>query len=137
MTIQAHADTFLELLRADNQLVVHDGAVPKGAAPPYALVYLTFWTPDGELAPDKVPLTFDSNVIDLRGYVHCAGANPAAARAVTQRVRGALLNMRPAVAGRVCFPIRWKDGSPPQRDETTGVLVMDQTDVYGFTSVPV
>lgn len=136
MTIQAHANAFLDRLRTDAQLKVFDGAVDKGATPPYALVYLTFWTPDGELAPDKVPLTFNSDVVELRGYCHCVGANAVAARAVAQRVRAALLNQRLTIAGRACFPIRWKDGNPDQRDETTGVLVMDQVDVYGFTSVP-
>ncbi len=134
--IQAHADAFLNLLRADNQLTTHDGAVSKGALPPYVLVYLTFWTPDGELAPDAVPLTFDSDVLEVRGYCHCVGANGTAARAVAQRVRAALLNRRPAIPGRDCAPIRWRDGNPAQRDESTGVLVMDQVDVYGFTSVP-
>lgn len=136
MTVQAHADAFLGLLGTDATLTVYDGAVPKTPAPTYALVYLTFWTPDGETAPDKVNLSFNSDVIDLRGYVHCVGPNAVSARAIAQRVRAALLNVRPVIAGRECFPIRWKDGNPAQRDETTGVLVVDQADVYGFSSVP-
>lgn len=136
MTVQAHADAFLGLLRADAALTVYDGAVPKTPAAHYVLVYPTFWTPDGEMAPDKVDLTFDSDVIDMRGYCHCVGPNGVSSRAVAQRVRAALLNVRPAVSGRECFPIRWKDGQPAQRDEQTGVLVVDQVDVYGFVSVP-
>jgi hypothetical protein len=46
-----------------------------------------------------------------------------------------VLDVTPVVAGRVCFPIRWREGSPPQRDEATGPLVMDVVDVYSFTSV--
>jgi hypothetical protein len=134
--IQAHADAFLARLRADSQLVTLDGATDKSSAPPYVLVYLTFWTPDGEIAPDKVPLTFDTDVLEVRGYCHSVGANAMASRAVAQRVRAALLNQRLTIPGRDCFPIRWKDGNPAQRDESTGVLVIDQVDVYGFTSVP-
>lgn len=136
MIIQAHADAFLGLLSTDTSLRVQDGAADKATVRPYVLVYLTFWTPDGETAPDKVPLTFNSDVLDVRGYCHCVGDNGVAARGVAQRVRAALLNVRPVISGRECFPIRWKEGNPAQRDETTGVLVVDQMDVYGFTSVP-
>jgi hypothetical protein len=40
------------------------------------------------------------------------------------------------VAGRTCYPIRWREGQPAARDEDTGALYVDQVDVYGFTSVP-
>lgn len=139
MTIQAHVNAVLALLDADNTappLVVLDGVVTAGIAPPYVLVYVTVGTPDGEMTPDKVSLTLDSDVIDLRAYCHCVGGNAAASRAVATRVRTALLNITPTVTGRSCFPIRWREGQPPQRDETTGTTVMDLVDVYGFTSVP-
>lgn len=136
MTIQDHASAYLDRLRGDPELTVYDGAVPKGAVPPYLLVYLTFSTPDAEMSPDKVPLTFDSNVGEARAYCHCVGANGVAARAVGQRVLTRLQNWRPVIGGRDCSPVRWQEGQPAQRDETTGVLVMDQVDVYGFTSVP-
>jgi hypothetical protein len=134
--IQDHADAFLALLRADAELTVHDGAVPDDGDPPYALVYFYVETPDGLVAPDKVPLTFNSDVLECWGYVHCVGANAVRARAVSGRVRSALLNKTLVIAGRECFPIRWRQGQPPQRDETTGPLVMDQVDVYSFTSIP-
>jgi hypothetical protein len=140
--IQDHADAFLAQLRTavgSPVLTVLDGAVPDGTTPPYALVFFALETPDGLVEPDKVPLTFDSDVINLRAYVHSVGAEPEAARAaraVAGRVRSALLNVTLTVAGRSCFPIRWREGQPPVRNEETGVVVMDQVDVYGFTSVP-
>lgn len=137
--IQAHADAFLAQLATaagSPALVVCDGQVPDGTLPPYALVYFYIETPDGLVAPDKVPLTFDSDVIDARAYVHCVGSNAVAARAVAGRVRSAVLNVTLSIAGRSCFPIRWREGQPPQRNEETGVLVMDLVDVYGWTSVP-
>lgn len=139
MTVQAHAAAFLALLDADDTapaLVVLDGLVKTGTVPPYVLVYFALWTPGGEMAPDKVPLTLDSDVLDVRGYCHSVGGNPGAARSVATRVRNALLNVTPVVAGRSCFPIRWKEGQPTVRDETTGTPVFDLVDVYGFTSVP-
>jgi len=120
-------------------LTVYDGAVPDNPAVAYALVYFYIETPDGLVAPDAVPLTFDSDVIDAFAYIHCVGADPQgarAARAVAGRVRAAILNQTLTVAGRSCFPIRWDSGQPPQRNELTGVVEFDQVDVYKFRSIP-
>jgi hypothetical protein len=138
-TTQAHANAVLALLDADNAppaLVVYDGVVPDGGTAPYVLVYMYLMTPDGLAAPDAVPLTFDSDVVDWWIYCHCVGGNAAAARSVSDRVRVALLNVTPTIAGRSCFPIRWREGQPPQRSEETLQTVFDQVDVYGLRSVP-
>jgi hypothetical protein len=140
--IQDHADAFLTLARAASgspALTVYDGAVPSGPAAAYALVYFFIETPDGLAAPDKVSLVLDSDVINARAYVHCVGGEPEAARAaraVAGRVRSAVLNRTLTITGRSCFPVRWLEGQPPQRNEETGVVVFDQVDVYGWTSVP-
>lgn len=140
--IQDEADAFLTLLASaagSPALVVCDGSVPAGTAAPYALVYFYIETPDGLQAPDAVSLTFDSDVIDAWAYVHCVGAEPQAARAarsVSGRVRAAVLNQTLTVANRSCFPIRWRQGQPPQRNEDTGLVVFDQVDVYNWRSVP-
>jgi hypothetical protein len=132
-TYQDLADAFLNLLRADAGLTVYDGKVT-GTTDHYVLVYLFRETPDGLVAADKVPLTGRSMSANLWAYCHCVGGNAVAARAVAARVEALVLDVTPVVAGRVCFPIRWREGSPPQRDEATGQLVMDVTDVYSFTS---
>jgi hypothetical protein len=136
--IQDHADVFLALLAADPLLTTYDGAIPKPGPPAeqYALVYFYVETPDGLVAPDKVRLSGDSDVVESRAYVHCVGGTAASARAISGRVRARVLNVRPVVTNRVCFPIRWREGQPPRRDEETGRLVMDQVDVYGWSSVP-
>jgi hypothetical protein len=139
LPIQAHADAFLALLAAASgspALAVYDGEVPNSPAPAYALVYFYIETPDGLTAPDKVSFTWNSDVINGRGYVHCVGGSALAARAVAGRVRSALLNVTPVISGRACFPIRWLEGQPPSRDEATLVPVFDQVDVYGWTSIP-
>ena len=137
--IQDHADWVLARLNADAQLTVCDGLVPKGTNPPYVLVYLMVQTPDGLAAPDKVPLSNDSDVVDLSIYCHCVGAGVNAARnarAVSGRVRAQLLNVLPVLAGRVCWPLRWRESQPPQRDEELLTPVVDLVDVYGLVSKP-
>jgi hypothetical protein len=141
--IQDHADAFLALARTATgspSLTVYDGVVPDSPAAAFALVYFYIETPDGLMAPDAVPLTLDSEVIDARAYVHCVGGEPEApraARAVSGRVRNAVLNRRLVIAGRECFPIRLMESSPPRRnEEIPGRVVFDQTDVYGWRSVP-
>lgn len=132
---QLHADAILDLLAdappVSPALVVHDGKVPDGAEPPYVLVYLATTTPTG------TSLASDQDRAVTRAYCHCVGADAKAARAVAGRVHAALLNAKPTIAGRVCWPIRDDDsGGPPDRDETTGVLVMDAVSVYRLESVP-
>jgi hypothetical protein len=141
--VQDLADAFLALLATapggPPALAVYDGAVPDGPAPAYALVYFLIETPDGLTAPDAVPFTLASTVIDALAYVHCVGAEPQAARAaraVAGRVRAAVLDQVLTVPNRQCFPIRWDSGQPPVRNELTGLVVFDQVDVYRFRSVP-
>jgi hypothetical protein len=129
----------LDLLRADDDLTVFDGAVPTDPAtgkkmpPPYVLVYSTVGRPAAH--PDT-SLRNESSRFIPRWYCHCVGANANASRAVAQRVRTALLDVRPAVDGLSCNPIRQAEDNPPDRDETTGVLVMDAVQVYESYACP-
>jgi hypothetical protein len=139
VTIQAHANAVLALLNAASgtpALTVLDGSVPQGTNRPYVLVYLSDRTPGAADAADSTPLQGDSDRLVTTVYCHCVGADAIAARAVAQRVRGALLNVTPAIAGRVCWPIRSTEDQPPQRDETTGPVVMDLVSMYRLESVP-
>lgn len=139
MTVQAHANAVLGLLVPPNvpaTTAVLDGAVPAGTVRPYLLVYMFLMTPDGLQAPDAVSLNFDSDVIDFFIHCHCVGADAVGARAVSDQARLALLNVTLLIASRECFPIRQRESSPPQRDEETGPLAMDQVDKYSFRSVP-
>jgi hypothetical protein len=135
-TVQAHANAVLALLRADAVLTVYDGAVPTGAPDHYVVVDMYRVTQDGVAAPDKTDLTFTATAVDFWVYAHCVGGDAAAVRAVAGRVEDRLLNVTPTVAGRSCFPIRHRDSSPPTRDELSGPLVQELTDVYGFLSIP-
>lgn len=135
---QALVNAGLDLLRADlgpPALVVCDGIVPAGTsvAAGYVLVYgYTEW-PKGASgdALDGV-----SGSPTVRWICHCVGETAAAARAVRSRVRTALNNKRPTIAGLNLGLIGEEAGAgPPQRDESTGVAVMDAVVTYRLSAV--
>ncbi len=134
------AEEVLALLTAISNHTVYDGKVPSTVPPvkpPYSVVYFTIVTPDGERAPDAVSLAGDSDVIILKIYVHNVGGSAQAARNVGWKVRAALLNVKPVIAGRVCGKIGQEpDEVAPIKDESTGTLIMDLADVYRLRSVP-
>jgi len=131
---ELHAQVGLTLLNANGALAgrVFDGKVPDPTPdPPYVVLYVSVdWTRDGigtALNASQVTVTTTYNC-------HCVGLTAAAARAVGMLVRSTLLNVRPVIAGRDCGPIKQDETLPPQRDETTGRLVMDAISLYSFTS---
>lgn len=129
---KAHADAGLGLLIADAGLTVFDGKVPDPTPdPPYVIVYVIVeWPRDGI----GTALTSTQVTVTTSYYCHCIAETAAGSRAVAMRVRAALLNARPVISGRNCGPIKQIEAAPPQRDETTGRLVMDSVGVYEFTS---
>ena len=133
------AESVLDLMRAVPDLTVCDGVVSKAVTAPYVLAYFLVMTPDGLTEPDKVPFSGDSDVIDLRIYCHCVGDgfNSAGnARKVQGLVRGALLNTRLEFPGRTCFPVRWFESQPQERNEETLKTITDNVDVYRWVTKP-
>lgn len=133
---EQHADAGLNLLIADPALKVYDGKVPDPTpTPPYVVVYTTVAWPGRDTgaanALDGLAVT-----VTAEWVIHCVGLSGESARAVAMRVRAALLNQRPTIAGRNCSLIVQDDVQAPVRDETTGRLVMDQVVTYSMTSVP-
>jgi hypothetical protein len=135
-----HADALLALLRADENLTVYPPpepepgqVVPVGARPPYVSVHVRVTVP-----PEGVrSITGEADRVVARAYCHSVGANDAQARLVAGRVMAALLNVRPVIAGRSCWPIRHEaSGGEPARDESTGTAVVDQIDVYRLETTP-
>jgi hypothetical protein len=130
--IAEHAQAILDLLQASGP-AVYDGKVPSGAPVPYLLVYFDSADPG---AADSRPLTGASQRHVTRAIVHGVGVTQASARAMADVARGRLLDVVPAVAGRVCLPIRREDGQPISRDETTGTAYFDAVSTYRLESVP-
>lgn len=127
---QALVNVGLTLLRADASLTVYDGVVPSPTpAPPYVVVYTSVDRP-ADTSSGALALAGLSNHWTVSWYCHCVGGDATAARAVAQRVRTQLLDVRPSVSGLTCGLIRQSQSAPPTRDETTGVLVMDALRVF-------
>lgn len=137
---KAHADAFLGLLHTALDpvpIAVYDGKVPDPLpdiqASPYVVVYFDpGWPVDGAAN------ALDGNAVTyvLRGYCHCVAASMAGVRAVTGQVRAALLNVRPTVTGRTCWPIGWYDGQPANPDESLGHLAVNKVDIYELKTGP-
>lgn len=130
---QALVNAGFALLAADvgpPALVVFDGVVPANTPvnAGYVLVYTSTEWPAGATGDALDGLSGSPTV---RWICHCVGGSASAARAVRQRVRTALLNKRPTIAGLNVGIIREEPGfAPPQRDETTGTPVMDAVVTY-------
>lgn len=128
---QALAQVPFTLLAADPlspALVVYDGVVPNPTpAGPYVLVYTFVSRPSDD--PDN-SADNRSRVWVARWFTHSVGESASAARAIAQRVRTQLLDVRPVIAGLSCGFIRMEVAQPPVRDEKTGTLLMDQIDIY-------
>jgi hypothetical protein len=130
---QALANAGLALLAADTgppPLRVFDGVVPPNTPvnAGYVLVYCTVNRPseDQDNAADGL-----SGVWVASWITHSVGGTAAAARAVAQRVRTALLDVSPVIPGLSCNRIRMDpDSPPPVRDESTGTPVMDAISTY-------
>lgn len=131
-----HAEAGLKLLAADVGLTVFDGKVSDPTPePPYVVVFTSVSWPGREAgaanALDGLAVT-----IETEWNVHCVGLTAAAARAVAMRVRTALLNKRPTIAGRNCGLITQDEAPPPFSDESTGRQIVDASSTYRLTTVP-
>lgn len=138
MTAQLHAQAVLDRLRTHGSpvITVHDGQVPDGALPPYALVRFTFRYLTAADQPSSSNLSFESRALETTARVYAVGASAQSARAIYNRAAVALLNWSPTVAGRSCSPIRQIDSFDTPADESTGVDYFEAGADYRFTSIP-
>lgn len=121
---QPAAAAFLGLLGTNTNLTVVDGDVANEQDPPYAVVYFAGGHDGGD------NLSRWSNEATIRAYVHSVGNTAAASRIIADQAAATLLDERLTVSGWSCGPIRRELTNPPRRDESTGIAVMDQIDVY-------
>lgn len=130
---EAHAQVAFGLLAANGNLLhVFDGVVADLTEPPYVLIYSRVaWPRDGI----GTALTGTQVTITTTWTCHCVGLTPALARAVQMQVRSSLLNVRPVITGRNCSPIKQVDAMDPDRDNTTGRVVMDAISIFDFVSI--
>lgn len=134
---QAVRNSALNLLRADlgpPALQVFDSKVPPNTSPDAGYVLVYFYL---ERPADNPDNSLDGRSRVWIGHWIChsvgSGEDGVAAAAVNQRVRTALLDVRPTVAGFAAGavgPFRLESAVPATRDESTGVLVMDAVSTY-------
>lgn len=135
-SLQADATAVLALLRAGGDLVVFPAVaggpktVPAGTVPPYVAVHFAGARPLGGRLDHRSTRT------TTRIYLHCVGTTDASARAVSEKVAGKLLDVRPAIAGRTSYPIRHETSREPDVDESTGTLLSSLTEVYRLDTEP-
>jgi hypothetical protein len=132
--IDEHAQAVLSLLNAavTSPRKVFDGKVPDNTDPratPYVLVYFDDSDPEFDFRAQAWAFV-------MTVTCHSVGGNAQATRQVADMVRSALLAVTPTISGRSCHPITRIPGAPTERDESTGMLVMDRIDQYELRSVP-
>lgn len=133
--IREHAAAVVALLDAVPDLTIYDGRVPAEPSFPYAVLYAD----DGLRGP--VSLTLASDQVTMTVQVTSVGATADAARVVADKVSGALLDVRPSITSRVCWPIRHEGTRPAieDRDVTipgTSLHPVYTVDVYRLASLP-
>lgn len=129
-----HVNAGLALLRADAGLVVYpdpEGFTPRTPAAEYVRVYATIERPSDAGGNSLAGL---SQEWTTRWYCHCVGANEYSALAIAMRVRAALIDVRPVIAGRSCGLIREDQALPPTKDDSTGQTVIDAVCIYRLTT---
>lgn len=133
--IREHAAAVLALLDADNTapaLNVYDGEVPAGIEPrtsPYVLCRFS------EIRPE-LNYRGVTHVYGIQVTTFCVAGSDATSRTVAGRVRAALIDVAPTVAGRKCFPIRWEESADMRLNERTGSAVATLMVAYSLRSVP-
>jgi hypothetical protein len=135
--LQDHADAVLALLRAEARLTVYPRAtggpivVPNGSQPPYLTVHFNAERVLGGR------LNHRSTRFMLRIYLYCVGGDDTAARGVCDLAAGAILDVKPVINGRACYPIRHEHHrpQPPEEDVSTGRLVATILDMYRLESM--
>lgn len=134
-TSQADANAMLALLRARPITVYPDAdgglsTVPDGATPPYVVAHFVTQHVDGNNLPTKSTRTI------TRAYAHCVGDDDIAARAMLDQVQAAWLDVRPAISGRNCYPIRHEQTRDVSTTEPVAQTTVEITAVYRLESVP-
>lgn len=133
--IKEHAAAVLALLDADNTapaLTWFDGVVPANTDPyltPYVLVRFS----EG---PPELNFRGVSHMYALRFVCYCVAGTDSAVRTVVDRVKVAVQDVVPTVAGRKCYPIRWEESAEQRDNERTGTAVASMIVGYVLRSVP-
>jgi hypothetical protein len=136
----AHEDAILGLLRAAATLVVFpaedgtggsdQGLVPPNTPPPYVAVRFS----GGPTLGETINMTSSRRIV--YADCHCAGETRNQALWVADLVESLLLDVKPAVAGRRPFPIRWDSDRDVRPDDSVWPAVWSKVVIYRLETIP-
>lgn len=128
--IDAHIAAVRNLVDTVPNVTVYDGGVPNSPTYPYVVLY------GDQGAALANAYTEVSTYRSFRVQTTTVAVNQPQARALAERVESALLDVRPAVTGRTCGPIRKEASQPVRRDDDVDPAVFYAVDIWLLTSVP-
>lgn len=128
----------LELLGADSNLLVFEAKVPINPATgkPYVPPYVVLYPPGSNGQAMVANLTGQSLDFDGEWQTTVVGLEADSVRVIQSRVVAALVDRKPAIPGRVSFPIRHAGSQPARRDDDIQPPVIYATDQWRCASVP-
>ena len=129
---ELHGRVVLDILTNDANQPVYNNAAPDNVTPPYLYVFShIYWPGNGS---DGQNFEMVTNQCQSRSFVHCVGETDESARALSNRVRQLLVNVKPVIAGRSCSLIQQESSNTPDKDERSGSTIFDAVASYLYTS---
>lgn len=128
MSAATHAAAVKALIGSTVRL--YEGEVPNNPTLPYAVLWM------GTGTATRSTLAAVSDRRDVEFQITSVGLDAAGARSVSERVRTAVLDKRPAVPGRVSKPIRQVADQPLRVDRDVTPHREYLVEVYAFFTVP-
>jgi len=110
-------------------VTVYDGTVPDSPSLPYVVIR----TDSGRRERSALPVSSDR--VTGRIWATSVGVTRASAQWVSEKVTTALLDVRPTVASRQCFPITSVNLQPARVDDVVKSLVY-VLDEFELVSIP-
>ena len=127
--IRDHVAAVVALVDADPNVTVYDGQVPNEPSLPYVVIR----TDSGRRERSALPASSDR--VTVRIWATSVGETRASAQWVSEKVTTALLDVRPTVTGRSCFPITSVNSQPAREDDVVKPLVF-ALDEFELVSIP-
>lgn len=136
----AHEDAFLGLLRAHPTLVVFpaengaagsdQGLVPPDTPPPYVAVRFS----GGPALGESINMASSRRIV--YADCHCAGETRDQALWVADLVESLVLDVKPVIADRRPFPIRWDSDRDVRPDDSVSPAVWSKLVIYRLETIP-
>lgn len=125
-----HREAVDAALRANPNLTVYQGPLPKGIAPPYVAYYVTI------AFEERTKLDGPTDSTRVTITTHSVATTGQGVAIVARNVRAALIDKALTVTGALCTRITHENGIPPGWSDATGTVVLEQIDEWDYTARP-